>query len=389
MMKFFTFIVLFVLFTALQVHANTITVKGHVTFTNGSPAKNVGVKIAAYLATANTSCSEQTAVTNNDGFYSMEMTCTGGDIRKSRISVVNCDGQASVLEKEVSSTKIVEANFTVCVAAPPSCVARFISTSVQVSSTVPAFSIKFNSSGSEVGNKDTIIHRIWDFHDGTPLLSDRVDPIHTFPHAGTYEVCFTIKTVRDCESKVCAQIIVQPVLPVACTAALNFEKLTPKKFRFNSVASVVATNDNIIERKWDFGDGTTSSDISPAHEFPHYGNYEVCLNIKTAKGCESKICVPVKVEETAPSNDISVIVVSLYPIPAHENLMAVVYSKNNNTQATVSILDIYGKVQFSQPVMLLQGNNSVKTRVYSLPAGSYFYKVTTRYGSISKSFYKF
>jgi PKD repeat protein len=388
MIKFYFLVLFSFLFTTSLVQANTITVKGYVTLTNGSPAKNVEVRIASYLVSPNTSCSEQTVVTDNAGFYSKEMTCTGGDIRKSRVTVINCNGQALVQEKEVSSTKIVEANFTICVAAPPACAAKFTTAAASSSSTVPAFSIRFNASGSEVGDKDTIIHRTWDFHDGTPLLYDRVDPTHTFPHAGTYEVCLIINTVKRCESRICAQVVVQPVLPVTCSATFTFEKLTPKKFRFNSSASVTTATDNIIERKWNFGDGTTSSDIAPAHEFPHYGNYEVCLTIKTAKGCESKVCVPVKVEETSQSNDASIIIVSLYPIPVHENLMAVIYSKTNNIQTTISILDLYGKVQLSQLVNLSQGNNSIKTRVLALPAGSYYYKVTTPYGVISKSFYK-
>ncbi len=293
MIKSFTLFVFCIFFTTSYIQANTITVKGHVTLTNGAPAKNVTVKIATYFVSASTSCSEQTTVTNNDGFYSKEMTCTGGDIKKSRLSVVNCDGQILVQEKEVSSTKVVEVNFTLCIASAPTCAATF-----------------------------------------------------------------------------------------------TFEKLTPKKFRFNSSKSTITANDNIIERKWNFGDGAASNDISPAHEFPHYGNYEVCLSIKTAKGCESKVCVPVKVEENAPTNDAQVTVVSLYPVPAHENVMAVIYSKNDNVQATVSIVDIYGKVQSSQQVTLLQGNNSIKTRVYTLPAGSYYYKITTKYGALSKSFYK-
>lgn len=388
MIKFFTLLLLASLVSSSQSIANTITVKGHVTLSNGSPSKNTEVRIATYLASANTSCSEQTAVTNNEGFYSREITCTGGDIRKSRVSVINCDGQTLVQEKEVTSTKIVEDNFTLCQASPPACAAKFTTTLIEPSATAAAFSAKFNGSTSEVGSTDAITHRTWDFHDGTPMVNDRVDPTHIFPRAGTYEVCLTISTSRGCESRVCAHVTIPPVAPIACTAKYTFEKLGPKKFRFNSNTSVVASSDNIIERKWDFGDGTTNNDISPAHEFPHYGNYQVCFTIKTAKGCESKICVTVKVEEVSQANDAAITVVSMYPIPVRENLMAVIYSRYNNIQATVTVMDLYGKAQLSQQFNLTQGNNAIKTRVFSLPAGSYFYKVTTQYGVISKSFYK-
>ena len=249
-----------------QLTANVITIKGYVKDGNGNAAINKEVKIAVYLAGSTTPCSEQVVVTNNLGFYSKELTCTG-DIRRSRISLKNCDGNALVQEKEIPTSKILEANFTVCQAVPTACVAKFSGEPVMPSSTIPAFSVKFNSATSEVSAGDRIEHRTWDFHDGSPVLVDRVDPMHTFPRAGTYEVCLTIKTVLGCEKKLCKQVIVPAATKVTCAAKYKFESLGPKKFRFNSTSSVVEANDNITERKWDFRDGTTSTDISPAHEF--------------------------------------------------------------------------------------------------------------------------
>src|SRR5205085_2914329 len=123
------------LFTTMAVQANTITVKGYAKLSNGSPVKNSNVNIAVYLGTSTTSCSEQTVVTNIDGFYTKELTCSGGDIRKARISVKNCDGQVLVAEKEVPTSKVVEANFTICLATPLPCSASFNFESVPASST--------------------------------------------------------------------------------------------------------------------------------------------------------------------------------------------------------------------------------------------------------------
>lgn len=389
--QFYLFFFVTMLFTTIAVQANVITVKGSIKLSNGSASANTSVNIAVYLTAGTASCSEQVAVTNSEGFYSKEITCTGGDIRRTRISVKNCDGIVLVQEKEVSSSKIVEATFTVCLTTPPpSCAAKFTAESVPVSSTVAALSVKFNSSVSETGNGDNIVTRSWAFRDGSASLLNRVDPTHTFPHDGVYEVCLTIKTASGCESKICKAISVQPASPaVTCSARFTFEKLGPKKVRFNSSSSVLTANDKIVETKWDFRDGTTSNDASPAHEFARFGNYEVCLSIKTAKGCESRLCVAVKVEE-APSTDNNQIgIVSLYPSPVHEILKTVIYSKNNNTVATISIVNLDGIVQFiQQSVILTQGNNPLTVNVSRLPAGSYFYKVKTQYGIGNKVFYK-
>lgn len=393
MKKNFYFLFLFSsLFATIAVQANTITVKGYVKLTNGTPSKNTEVNIAVYLTTGVASCSEQVAITNSEGFYSKEVSCNGGDIRRTRITVKNCDGQLSVLEKEVPSSKVVEANFTICIppTTVPSCAAKFTAEPVPVSSTVTPYTEKFNSSVSEVATGDNIVTRTWDFRDGSDLLVNRVDPTHTFPHDGVYEVCLSIKTASGCESKICKAITVPQNSPVTCSAKFTFERLGPKKFRFNSTSSVVTASDNIVERKWDFRDGTTSNDVSPAHEFAKFGTYEVCLYIKTAKGCESRLCVAVKVDERATTDNDPISIVSVYPSPAREILKTVISSKNNNIVANISVVNLDGVVvqSLQQVVTLSQGNNPFTMNVYRLSTGSYFYKVKTQYGTLSKLFYK-
>jgi PKD repeat protein len=375
------------LFSSLTTIAGGITVKGYVRLANGNGVANVEVKIAAYVGTSTAACKEEVVVTNSVGFYSKEISCTG-DIHRSRISLKNCDGAVLALEKEVPVSKVIEANFTVCQTKSTACVAKFTAEPVPASSTVLPYSARFNGNSSETGNGENIIHRTWDFHDGTALLNDRVDPLHTFPRSGTYEVCLTIKTVSGCESKVCKQVIVPQTAATTCTARFTFERLGPKKFRFNSSSSVNQTEDNIVERKWDFRDGTVSNDLSPAHEFAKPGNYEVCLTIKTARGCESRFCAVVKVEQVAPPDNDAIQIISLYPTQAHENLKVVVLSKRNNVLATVAIVDAYGVVRSSKQYTLVEGYNPLTIPVNRLTAGSYFIKVTTQFGVATKPFYK-
>ena len=47
---------------------------------------------------------------------------------------------------------------------------------------------------------------------------------------------------------------------------------------------------------WDFGDGTTSTDLNPIHDFPAPGTYSVTLSIVTADGCTDLIVLEVVVE---------------------------------------------------------------------------------------------
>jgi gliding motility-associated-like protein len=47
---------------------------------------------------------------------------------------------------------------------------------------------------------------------------------------------------------------------------------------------------------WDFGDGTTSNDRDPIHDYDRPGTYYVTLKIVSAEGCESEITLEVVVE---------------------------------------------------------------------------------------------
>ncbi|MFZ6025956.1 MAG: PKD domain-containing protein [Bacteroidota bacterium] len=88
--------------------------------------------------------------------------------------------------------------------------------------------------------------------------------------------------------------------PTTCKAEFSYEKLQGKIYRFNSKNSIVAAGDSIMLRKWIFGDGSIleGKEISPLKEFKDTGVYNVCLLIKTKKGCESKTCITVSVRNS-------------------------------------------------------------------------------------------
>ncbi len=55
---------------------------------------------------------------------------------------------------------------------------------------------------------------------------------------------------------------------------------------------------NLRECLWTFGDGTSSREKRPVHEYAAYGRYEVCLHITTVSGCESSYCDTIEVAES-------------------------------------------------------------------------------------------
>ena len=250
--------------------------------------------------------------------------------------------------------------------------------------------VQFNSSPSESSPNDPIVGRNWNFGDGTPIVKGNIDPVHIFPRPGTYTVCLVVWTAGGCESRACKQVVVAERIS-ECRARFSFERIASNKYRFNSNLSVVSAGDEIVERQWNFHDGSaivTTTDISILHEFPKPGVYEVCLKIKTAKGCESRFCLAVKVGEDNHHGEGSVKIISLYPIPFHNELKALIYSRSNHILATIAIVDVYGQVKWSKQVWLMQGNNPFEIPTRSLLPGPYFFRVVTGYGVKSRLVYK-
>lgn len=53
----------------------------------------------------------------------------------------------------------------------------------------------------------------------------------------------------------------------------------------------ISTSSNIITSwSWDFGDGHTSADQNPHHNYTHDGSYNVCLTIHDDHGCSNTFC---------------------------------------------------------------------------------------------------
>jgi PKD repeat protein len=58
----------------------------------------------------------------------------------------------------------------------------------------------------------------------------------------------------------------------------------------NTVAFTDLSEGNVVKWKWDFGDGQTSEQQNPVHEYKNGGLYNVCLTIKTYDGCIDTYC---------------------------------------------------------------------------------------------------
>ena len=135
---------------------------------------------------------------------------------------------------------------------------------------------------------------VWDISNGQTLFGcNSVSLITTDP--GCYDVTLTVTTSAGCESQA-------TVLNYICTEG-------PPNANFSADPMVVTSNDPIVNftngssgavnYEWDFGDGNTSNEINPSHQYEstEEGLYTVQLIALSQYGCSDTAYAIIEVQE--------------------------------------------------------------------------------------------
>ncbi|MEI6346384.1 MAG: PKD domain-containing protein [Bacteroidota bacterium] len=238
----------------------------------------------------------------------------------------------------------------------------------------------------------------WDFGDpsATVNTSTEQNPIHWYNQYGNFDVTLSITSPEGCS----AEIIKPGFIKVHPTPIAKF---TPNPSNVslsdNPLVSFANQTENYIIAEtswfWNFQDGTTSTEMSPTHEYTAPGDYTVTLVVTNVYGCSDTITHVVVVEDElfipniiTPNGDYSNDVLVIGNInPNRENVLKVynrwgkkIYEKDNyNTTALCKKLDPEGKSwQCGAAVNVDKGWNGEGS-----PDGVYFY--TFHYIGISKT----
>ncbi|SHE61227.1 PKD domain-containing protein, partial [Leeuwenhoekiella marinoflava] len=119
----------------------------------------------------------------------------------------------------------------------------------------------------------------WDFGDGT--TSTEQHPSHTYTQPGTYSVVLTTDG-GSCSKTITKTNYIQVIGPDVDFSTDITEGCGPLTVAFtnNTIASSPS-----IGWVWDFGDGTTSTQQNPIHEYASAGTYTVKLTVNDLDGC--------------------------------------------------------------------------------------------------------
>jgi PKD repeat protein len=247
----------------------------------------------------------------------------------------------------------------------------------------------FNQSSSE----HDIVQFVWNFGDGH--TGDGQNPIHEYDSPGTYLVCLSIVDETGCEDMYCHHVVIHEPEP-ECEAAFFWEydsETDSLVFHNTSDGSTPHTT-----WLWTFGDGGTSTEENPQHEYAEDGVYTICLiMIDSTTDCVSDVCHTFvqnyqneeenneqqEAQEPPPANFTDGPVVR-YSNPV-TNTLSLTWSQTVAGTVSIQLLDLTGNRVLSTTLdMVLPGEIKQTLTIPSIPAGLYVIVLTLPEAQITK-----
>jgi gliding motility-associated-like protein len=130
----------------------------------------------------------------------------------------------------------------------------------------------------------------WEFGDGT-TFTGFAPPLKTYAAIGTYIVKLTVTDPNTCNvtDVMTKTLVVAPSTPPVAAFSWSpnpSEENTPTQFLNNS--------SNAVKYKWDFGDGSQSTQMNPQYQYVASAINDVCLIAINTMECADTVCQKVE-----------------------------------------------------------------------------------------------
>ncbi len=179
---------------------------------------------------------------------------------------------------------------------------------------------------------------VWSFGDGSD--SQDLNPTHTYASAGVYVVCLYLYESGGICDSICHEIVIGNNLP--CEAYFTYT--------IDSSGVVIFDNQSVGGNyySWTFGDGSSSNDINPDHNYNQAGQYIVCLTVyfedQGVVLCEDSFCdtiniYPIGMEDASMQN----VTVQVYPNPILDEAN-ILLNLDHSATVSWSVMNMLGEI---------------------------------------------
>lgn len=152
--------------------------------------------------------------------------------------------------------------------------------------------LSFNFTDKSDGVGNSIVKWYWDFGNGRTEVKTNGDSFSYSLAPGTYTVKLAIENQAGCLSESFSKVIQvwnNPVAKFQTSTAL----CVAQDIQFSDQST--STDGQIIKWAWDFGDGETSTEQNPKHQFATISEFDVKLVVTTENGCQNTIQKKIKI----------------------------------------------------------------------------------------------
>lgn len=136
---------------------------------------------------------------------------------------------------------------------------------------------------------------VWDFSDGT--TGGTVNAVHRFDKSGPYDIRL-VNYYDGCTDTVIHHFKTIPPPVARFSLSTKADCGQPTKVTFKNTSS-----EDAASFAWDFGDGYTSTEKEPHHDYTKSGNFVIALLAKNDAGCSSAAARPESIEVLDPVID--------------------------------------------------------------------------------------
>jgi hypothetical protein len=217
----------------------------------------------------------------------------------------------------------------------------------------------------------------WSFGDGN--TSTDANPSNTYTTNGTFKVKLT--AINGAQSSVDSEdVVINVAAPMASFTFAADQSTNTAAFTNNSTSSVTPTY------AWNFGDGSTSTDMNPSHTFAKDSTYNVQLTV-TNQGGSDDTTIAVVFTAVGLNQVKGLGNVVLFPNPAADRaVLGFELTENAVISAKVFAIDGREVATVANQVPMSAGKHNLTVNAAALQAGSY---IITIYNNEAASSFRF